>query len=100
MDDLFTLDPIDPLDHLDLLPVDSQNNDASADFNNLLDPLGLGLNNDTNGQVKKKRAPIPKLDDERLLAPNGLAHVKNNAPKIKFKGKGHEVSQYRLMPAQ
>lgn len=54
--------------------------------------LGLGL--DTEIKVQKKRAPIPKLDDNLLLSPAGIPKLRRIAKeRVKFKGKGHEVSQ-------
>ncbi|KAF3939679.1 hypothetical protein ABW19_dt0205706 [Dactylella cylindrospora] len=41
----------------------------------------------------RKRKPIVKLTEERLLGPDGIPYIQEHAAKkIKFKGKGHEVS--------
>src|SRR5690242_11606273 len=43
--------------------------------------------------VTKKRAPIPKLNDERLLSAAGIPRLqKISKERLRFKGKGHEVS--------
>ncbi|RVX72376.1 hypothetical protein B0A52_03564 [Exophiala mesophila] len=57
---------------------------------------GLGL--DEEVQIKKKRKPIAKLDEERLLSAPGIPKLRELvrsgkiAKKLKFKGKGHEFS--------
>jgi hypothetical protein len=40
---------------------------------------------------KKKRAPKRKIDDERLLGPNGFPALLAQAKKFKFGPKGKEV---------
>ncbi|KAI5778903.1 replication fork protection component Swi3-domain-containing protein [Geopyxis carbonaria] len=45
---------------------------------------------DEEVQVKAKRVVV-KLDEARLMGPNGLPKLRREAPKkLKFKGKGHE----------
>lgn len=39
----------------------------------------------------KKRKTIPRLDEGRLLSPNGIPALMKEAKKFKIKGKGHEV---------
>ncbi|CAG8908587.1 unnamed protein product [Penicillium egyptiacum] len=51
--------------------------------------LGLGL--DEEVKVAKKRQPIAKLDEHRLLSQPGIPKLRRTArQKLKFKGKGHE----------
>ncbi|KAL8917921.1 MAG: hypothetical protein Q9208_007664 [Pyrenodesmia sp. 3 TL-2023] len=53
--------------------------------------LGLGL--DEEIRVTKKRQPVPKLDDNRLLSQAGIPKLQRLAKeRLKFKGKGHEYS--------
>ncbi|KAJ5683177.1 hypothetical protein N7462_006342 [Penicillium macrosclerotiorum] len=53
--------------------------------------LGLGL--DEEVKVTKKRQPIAKLDEERLLSQSGIPKLRHIAKqKLRFKGKGHEFS--------
>lgn len=51
---------------------------------------GLGL--DEEIKVTRKRAPIPKLDENRLLSQAGIPKLRQKAKKLKYKGKGHEFS--------
>ena len=55
------------------------------------DDLGV----DPEAEGKKKRAPKPKLDENRLLVPNGLPKLKETAKTFKFSKKGNEV-RFRL----
>ena len=79
--------------------------DAVEDF--LKDiPLGKGdtqtINNaqqeapkdiDEEITVKKKRKPVPKLDENRLLSDPGIPRLRKIAKtQLKFRGKGHEFS--------
>lgn len=42
--------------------------------------------------ITKKRTPIPKLNDERLLSNPGIPRLQRiSKERLKFKGKGHEV---------
>jgi replication fork protection complex subunit Csm3/Swi3 len=57
------------------------------------DPLATGLGIDSEIKVRKARAPIAKLDEERLLSQNGIPKLRRIAKqRLKFKGKGHEFS--------
>ncbi|KAF2863708.1 Swi3-domain-containing protein [Piedraia hortae CBS 480.64] len=48
---------------------------------------------DAEVQVRKKRKPIPKLDEARLLSDPGVARLRQVSRKsLKFKGKGHEFT--------
>ena len=52
---------------------------------------GLGI--DEEIKVVKKRQPIAKLDDKRLLSQSGIPKLRRIAKdRFKFKGKGHEYS--------
>jgi replication fork protection complex subunit Csm3/Swi3 len=42
--------------------------------------------------ITKKRIPIPKLDDNRLLSDPGIPRLRKiSKDRLRFKGKGHEV---------
>ena len=44
-------------------------------------------------KVVKKRTPVPKLDDNRLLSDPGILKLQRiSKERLKFKGRGHEVS--------
>lgn len=44
--------------------------------------------------AKKKRQPIPKLDENRILSDPGIPKLRRiSKERLKFKGKGHEVRQ-------
>ncbi|KAF7187804.1 Chromosome segregation in meiosis protein 3 [Pseudocercospora fuligena] len=48
---------------------------------------------DQEVQVKKKRQPIPKLDENRLLSEAGIPKLRKiTKSRLKFRGKGHEFS--------
>ncbi|KAJ5964621.1 uncharacterized protein N7479_004497 [Penicillium vulpinum] len=54
-----------------------------------LSALGLGL--DEEVKVAKKRQPVAKLDEGRLLSQPGIPKLRHTArQKLKFKGRGHE----------
>jgi len=56
------------------------------------DPLGLGLGIDEEIKVRKPRAPVAKLDEERLLSDMGIPRLQRiTKDRLRFKGKGHEV---------
>ena len=60
---------------------------------------GNDVNLDIDEEIKivKKRQPIPKLDDNRLLSGPGIPKLQRvSKERLKFKGKGHEVSTTRL----
>ncbi|KAJ5806959.1 hypothetical protein N7474_010551 [Penicillium riverlandense] len=55
------------------------------------DSAGLGL--DEEVKVTKKRQPVAKLDEARLLSQPGIPKLRRTAKqKLRFKGKGHEFS--------
>jgi len=52
----------------------------------------LGI--DEEIKVERKRQPVPKLDLERLISDRGIPRLqKISKERLKFKGKGHEVSK-------
>ncbi|EME41829.1 hypothetical protein DOTSEDRAFT_55546 [Dothistroma septosporum NZE10] len=90
-----------PPDELDrLLDYDNAVDDFLRDL-----PIGEGEQADTTStdqqprdedqevQVRKKRAPVPKLDENRLLSQAGIPKLRKIAKtRLKFRGKGHEFS--------
>lgn len=53
---------------------------------------GDGLGIDEEIIIAKKRIPIPKLDDNRLLSDPGIPRLQRiSKERLRFKGKGHEV---------
>lgn len=44
-----------------------------------------------SGQEKQKKKPLPKLDEARVLGPDGFPALLKQAKTFKPKGKGHEV---------
>jgi len=59
---------------------------------------GDGLGIDEEIIITKKRIPIPKLDDNRLLSDPGIPRLRKiSKDRLRFKGKGHEVCS-RLLP--
>lgn len=55
-------------------------------------PLALdGLDGDGEDGGKKKRKPVPRLDEARLLGKNGFPQLIEDMKNFKPKGKGHEV---------
>ena len=53
------------------------------------EPDTLGI--DEQIDLKKPRAPWVKLDEARLLSENGIPKLRKMAPKVRLRGKGHEV---------
>lgn len=57
---------------------------------------GLGV--DEEIIITKKRLPVPKLDDHRLLSDSGIPKLRKiSKDRLRFKGKGHEVSSSQLL---
>ncbi|KAL4746191.1 hypothetical protein BDW72DRAFT_39476 [Aspergillus terricola var. indicus] len=57
------------------------------------DNSGVFLGLDEEVEVAKKRQPVAKLDENRLLSQAGIPKLRRSAKKsLKFKGKGHEFS--------
>ncbi|KAK1758130.1 replication fork protection component Swi3-domain-containing protein, partial [Echria macrotheca] len=51
----------------------------------------LGIDQEIE-DVKKARVPRVKLDDKKLLSEKGIPKLRQMAPRLKLKGKGHEFS--------
>ncbi|KAG9192963.1 hypothetical protein G6011_11697 [Alternaria panax] len=48
--------------------------------------------------ITKKRIPIPKLDDQRLLSDPGIPRLRKiSKDRLRFKGKGHEAYIARML---
>ncbi|KAJ5708034.1 hypothetical protein N7488_007835 [Penicillium malachiteum] len=87
LDDLFNYDV--GLEDIFQGQTNTSTNDASKPAGN--DSLGLGL--DEEVKVTKKRQPVAKLDENRLLSQPGIPKLRRTAKtKLRFKGKGHEFS--------
>ncbi|KAL4785849.1 replication fork protection component Swi3-domain-containing protein [Aspergillus varians] len=57
------------------------------------DNSGVVLGLDEEVKVDKKRQPVAKLDENRLLTQAGIPKLRRSARKnLKFKGRGHEFS--------
>ncbi|KAL7421541.1 chromosome segregation in meiosis-related protein [Cryptotrichosporon argae] len=54
-----------------------------------LDPLAIGLGDD---KPRKTRAPVAKVDYDRLSGENGFPALMRAAKRFRVKGKGHEAS--------
>ncbi|KAJ5929697.1 hypothetical protein N7454_006647 [Penicillium verhagenii] len=90
INDLFDYDV--GLDELFQGNQDASNNEASKPA---ADPSSLGLGLDEEVKITKKRQPIAKLDEARLLSQPGIPKLRRAAKsKLRFKGKGHEVGRY------
>jgi replication fork protection complex subunit Csm3/Swi3 len=50
-----------------------------------------GLDGDGEDDGQKKRKPLPKLDETRLLGKDGFPQLLKDTKNFKPKGKGHEV---------
>ncbi|RYP44460.1 hypothetical protein DL768_009081 [Monosporascus sp. mg162] len=55
------------------------------------DAASLGIDEEV-AVAKKMRAPMVKLDENRLLSEKGIPRLRRKARDLKFKGKGHEFS--------
>jgi len=54
--------------------------------------LGLGLGIDEEVKIRKPRAPIAKLDENKLLSEKGIPRLRRiTKERLRFKGKGYEV---------
>ena len=53
---------------------------------------GIGGEGEAEDDEKKKRKPVPKLDEARLLGKNGFLQLIKDTKHFKPKGKGHEVN--------
>jgi replication fork protection complex subunit Csm3/Swi3 len=66
----------------------SKKNDGNDKKRKGADILGIDEQVDV---VKRARAPRPKLDETRLLSEKGIPKLRKLGPRLKLKGKGHEV---------
>ena len=67
--------------------------DLPLDKNNDLPPQEPAKDIDEEVIVKKKRKPVPKLDETLLLSQNGVPRLRKiTKSRLKFRGKGHEFS--------
>ncbi|KAF2280160.1 Swi3-domain-containing protein [Westerdykella ornata] len=61
-------------------------------------PASADLGIDEEIKVVKKRRPIPKLDEERLLSDAGIPRLQRiSKERLRFKGKGHEYGDIARM---
>ncbi|KAL8830041.1 MAG: hypothetical protein Q9191_001658 [Dirinaria sp. TL-2023a] len=91
LDEIFNYDVDDVFRdvNMDMGAPARDNNETQAASNTNGDVLGI----DEQIKVTKKRAPIPKLDEDKLLSQAGIPKLRRNArEKLRFKGKGHEYS--------
>jgi len=77
------------------------NTQTQPDFNSRGSAAGVGggggdgLGIDEEIIITKKRIPIPKLDDNRLLSDPGIPRLRKiSKERLRFKGKGHEVCKH------
>ncbi|KAL1963302.1 hypothetical protein VTN77DRAFT_8525 [Rasamsonia byssochlamydoides] len=92
IDDLFDYDV--GLDEV-LNSISTESNRAGGDAIKESTTAGSGpsLGLDEEVKVSRKRQPIAKLDESRLLSKHGIPKLRRTAKsKLKFKGKGHEFS--------
>ncbi len=59
---------------------------------------GEGGEADDDDDGKKKRKPVPRLDEARLLGQNGLPQLVKDTKNFKPRGKGHEVIFFTSFP--
>ena len=87
-DDLFDYDAnID-----DILPELDTNFDVPAKKSQGAADAGASLGVDEDIKITKKRRPVAKLDETRLLSQAGIPKLRRTAKqRLRFKGKGHEV---------
>ncbi|KAK6341719.1 chromosome segregation in meiosis- protein [Orbilia brochopaga] len=78
---------------------DQQSQPAASNANKIAAAKGKGKEKEegdlgVDEEVKiRKRKPLVKLTEDRLLGPSGIPYLQQHAAKkIKFKGKGHEIS--------
>lgn len=57
-----------------------------------------GLDGDGEDDGKKKRKPLPKLDETRLLGKDGFPQLLKDTKNFKPKGRGHEVIIIIILP--
>jgi len=59
---------------------------------------GIDGDGEADDDGKKKRKPVPKLDEARLLGKNGFLQLMKDTENFKPKGKGHEVDVTLSLP--
>jgi replication fork protection complex subunit Csm3/Swi3 len=59
---------------------------------------GIDGDGEADDDGKKKRKPVPKLDEARLLGKNGFLQLMKDTENFKPKGKGHEVDVTPSLP--
>ncbi|KAL8939691.1 MAG: hypothetical protein Q9211_002620 [Gyalolechia sp. 1 TL-2023] len=92
LDDLFdySVDMQDVFRDVDVR-MDFSNDQQAASLKSKDDSLRLGI--DEEIKVVKKRQPVPKLDENRLLSQAGIPKLRRLAKdRVKLKGKNHEYS--------
>ncbi|PLN81183.1 replication fork protection component Swi3-domain-containing protein [Aspergillus taichungensis] len=88
-DELFAYDDMDAI--LNDAPAPTKNDRAISPAEANGSGLGLGL--DEEVKIIKKRQPVAKLDETKLLSQAGIPKLRFKAQrKLHFKGKGHEFS--------
>ncbi|GAA6051843.1 hypothetical protein JCM3770_005493 [Rhodotorula araucariae] len=50
---------------------------------------------DADGATAKKRRVVAKMDETRLLGPNGFPKLRDDLKKVRIKGKGHEMQDLK-----
>ncbi|KAH0370195.1 Swi3-domain-containing protein, partial [Aureobasidium melanogenum] len=93
-----TVEPDDDLD--DIFNYDAginatfnQQQDDANNNDTVQDQHDVPVNIDEEVKVTKKRKPVAKLDEERLLSQQGIPKLRKIAKdRIQIKGKGHEFS--------
>lgn len=76
-------------------PAPTPNGDeGNQDIDNV---FGAADGEDVDGVKQKKKRIIARMDDERLLGPNGFPRLLEDAKKFRSRGKGNEV---RLTPCR
>jgi replication fork protection complex subunit Csm3/Swi3 len=58
-----------------------------------------GMDGEGEEAEKKTRKPVAKLDETRLLGPNGFPQLVKDTKNFKPKGKGHEVTSFFFSPS-
>ena len=61
---------------------------------------GIDGDGEADEDGKKKRKPVPKLDEARLLGKNGFLQLMKDTKNFKPKGKGHEVDVTLSLPSR
>ncbi|KAI7180730.1 hypothetical protein KC343_g12456 [Hortaea werneckii] len=77
-------------DFLRDLPVGGDTTNSNSNSNNANTEPAKDV--DEEVKVRKKRAPVPKLDETLLLSHAGIPKLRQTGKKFRFKGKGHEFS--------